>query len=159
MNFETVYLEHQGWIYNNLRMKLANCEDAKDLTEEAFLKAFTAWDTYEDRGFNIRSWIYKIACNLVNDFYRKRNFIEEEEVTEESWVDETDLDMNMVEEFETERVRQLLGYLTPLQKEVIQYRFYEGLDHETIARKLNRSNEAIRIIQCRAVKCLRRRWG
>jgi RNA polymerase sigma-70 factor (ECF subfamily) len=49
-------------------------EDADDLTQEVFVRAFTAWDNLYDRA-NLSPWLYRIATNLCVDMLRRRRRI------------------------------------------------------------------------------------
>ncbi len=53
-----------------LRM-VGNREDAQDLAQEAFVRAFRSLHSY-DRSRSFASWLFKIASNLTIDFHRKR---------------------------------------------------------------------------------------
>lgn len=63
--------KYQGRIYNVLYGMVRNPEDAKDLTQETFVKAYRSLHTFrEDSRFY--TWIYRIAMNLGIDFVRRR---------------------------------------------------------------------------------------
>ena len=47
-----------------------NTEDAKDLLQETFLKAFRFWDKFE-QGTNLRAWLFRIMKNTYINVYRK----------------------------------------------------------------------------------------
>ena len=52
-------------------------------------------------------------------------------------------------------VEQALTVLSAEQREVIELKFFKGLETDDIARRLNKTAAAIRQIQCRALKALR----
>lgn len=58
-------------IHNLAHRMLGNSEDANDVAQEAFVRAFTALDKYDAR-FKFSSWLYRIATNLCVDTLRKR---------------------------------------------------------------------------------------
>ncbi len=57
---------------NNYALHLTmNSEDAKDLLQETYLKAFRFWHMYES-GTNIKAWLYQIMKNSYINIYRKK---------------------------------------------------------------------------------------
>ena len=53
---------------------LGSQEDADDVTQEVFVRVFTAWDNLDDRD-NLSAWLYRIATNLCVDLLRRRKRI------------------------------------------------------------------------------------
>src|SRR5258706_4660912 len=53
---------------------LGSQEDADDVTQEVFVRVFTAWDGLHDRD-NLSAWLYRIATNLSVDLLRRRKRI------------------------------------------------------------------------------------
>ncbi len=69
--FEDLVLEYQKQVYHITLKMTGNEEDAFDLSQETFLKAFRALPTFRgEAGFG--SWLYRMASNLCIDFLRKR---------------------------------------------------------------------------------------
>ena len=72
---EDVFLElvqqHQVGIYQHVLYLLDNQDDAKDVTQETFIKAWKHAD--ELRSETIRSWLLKCANNLSIDLIRRRS--------------------------------------------------------------------------------------
>ncbi len=82
--FEKEAMPHKGILYNFALRTTGNAEDARDLLQETFMKAFRFWDKYE-KGTNIRAWLFRIMKNTYINRYRK-------EVREPSMVDYDDID-------------------------------------------------------------------
>jgi len=67
--FENLVKKYEKMIYNLAATKLRNRENAQDLTQECFLRAYKMLRTYRtDAAFS--TWIYRICQNLIYDFYR-----------------------------------------------------------------------------------------
>jgi len=62
---------HERPVYHIVWRMVANTEDARDLTQETFVKAFRALEQF-DQSRTFSFWINKIATNLAIDFLRKR---------------------------------------------------------------------------------------
>ena len=69
-DFEKEALPHMDVLYNYALRTTGNQDDAQDLLQETFLKAFRFWDKYE-KGTNIRAWLFLIMKNSYINRYRK----------------------------------------------------------------------------------------
>jgi len=68
--FEREALPHMDVLYNFALRTTGNADDAQDLLQETYLKAFRFWDKYE-KGTNIRAWMFRIMKNSYINRYRK----------------------------------------------------------------------------------------
>jgi RNA polymerase sigma factor (sigma-70 family) len=69
--FEDVVVAHEVELYRFLRRLAPSADDAADLHQETFLRAFRAYPRL-DAGANVRAWLYRIAGNLARDAHRRR---------------------------------------------------------------------------------------
>jgi len=70
--FEKEALPHSDLLYNYALRMTNNAEDARDLVQETYLKAYRFWDKYEP-GTNIRAWLFRILKNSYINRYRKES--------------------------------------------------------------------------------------
>lgn len=68
--FDEIVSRYKDGIYNYVWRMVSNREDAEDLAQEVFVRAFAAIKTFR-REANLRTWLYKIASNLCVDRYRR----------------------------------------------------------------------------------------
>ena len=68
--FEAEALPHMDVLYNFALRTTGNEDDARDLLQETYLKAYRFWDKYE-KGTNIRAWLFRIMKNSYINRYRK----------------------------------------------------------------------------------------
>jgi RNA polymerase sigma-70 factor (ECF subfamily) len=71
---EELFAKHHGEIYAYLIRMLRDPELAADLTQDAFVKAYRAYDTLE-KSENARAWLYQIAHRVALDELRRRKII------------------------------------------------------------------------------------
>jgi RNA polymerase sigma-70 factor (ECF subfamily) len=133
--------------------------EAEDLASEVFLKALNSLDSYQERGQPMHSWLFKIAHNLVVDHVRKMSkhqtmSLEELEVE----VADTAANPDEIAEscLQTESLAMTLEQLSPPEREVIGLRFFAGLSAIEAGKILGKSPEAVRQMQYRALKSLRK---
>ncbi|HTT87448.1 MAG TPA: sigma-70 family RNA polymerase sigma factor [Acidimicrobiales bacterium] len=67
--FTELAMPHMQALYTAALRMTRNPADAEDLVQETFLKAYRAFDRYED-GTNLRAWLYKILTNTFINTYR-----------------------------------------------------------------------------------------
>ena len=68
--FEAEALPHMDLLYNFALRTTGNADDARDLLQETFMKAYRFWSKYE-KGTNIRAWLFRIMKNSYINLYRK----------------------------------------------------------------------------------------
>jgi RNA polymerase sigma-70 factor (ECF subfamily) len=71
---EALFAMHHGEIYAYLLRMLRDPELAADLTQDAFVKAYRAYDTLQ-KGENARAWLYQIAHRVALDNFRRRKIV------------------------------------------------------------------------------------
>jgi RNA polymerase sigma-70 factor, ECF subfamily len=69
-NFERDALQYSRQLYSAALRMARNPADAEDLVQETFLKAYRAYDTFQE-GTNLKAWLYRILTNTFINKYRK----------------------------------------------------------------------------------------
>ncbi len=69
--FEALILRYQNGIINYIYRMILDMDEAMDLAQEVFIKAYFSLNTYNPH-YSFSTWIYKIASNLTIDFLRKK---------------------------------------------------------------------------------------
>ncbi len=75
--FEELVQKHEKYVYNIAYRMAGNAEEAKDLAQEAFVRAYKAFGRFEP-GTSFERWLYRIVANLYIDLVRKRSRHREE---------------------------------------------------------------------------------
>lgn len=70
--FEVLVLRYQGPIYNAVLRMVRDRDDASDLTQSAFLKAYQQLSRFDPQ-YKFFSWIYRIAVNETLNYVKRRN--------------------------------------------------------------------------------------
>lgn len=154
--FGALYTRHLDAIYRHVYFRVAVVALAEDLTEEVFVKAWTALPKYEPQGHRFTSWLYRIAQNLIVDHYRKQSSRPEMEDPEiEDLPDSQSLPEDQVAgQQDVESLAQAVRQLGNDEQQVIILRFVEGLSHRAVADVIGKSEGASRVIQHRALEAL-----
>ena len=159
--FEDLVLEYQKQVYHIALKMTGNEEDAFDLSQEAFLKAFRSLSTFRgEAGFG--SWLYRMTANLCIDFLRKKKRqggqiisldAEEEDRRPTELPDLRYEPQNALEKKEVqEKVRAGLEKLPHEQKLILVLRDVEGFSYQEIsdALKIELGTVKSRIYRARA---------
>ncbi len=153
--FGDLYERHLNAIYRYVLYRVGDVAEAEDLTETVFLKAWEALDRYQTRDVPFTAWLYRIAHNAIIDRHRTRQAALP---LEDQWPlrDEADGPEDRVDARENiEAVSEALTQLPGAYQHVLTLRFISGLSHSETARVLKRSEEAVRVLQHRALNALR----
>jgi RNA polymerase sigma-70 factor (ECF subfamily) len=151
--------EHQSYIYNLALRVLKDENEALDLTQETFVRAWTALPNFRGQS-QFRTWLYRITTNLCyNRLPNLRRSLNDlgEDVLEE--IPETNFD-HPAQEFESEETKahlyQAIDGLDANYKLLITLRYQHELSYEEIASTLNLPLGTVKTGIFRAKKQLRR---
>ena len=145
--FDLLVGRYEKRIYQLVRRYVSNSEDARDMTQEVFLKAFEACHRFR-KDAQFYTWLYRIAKNLCIDRLRKRDascsLIYDSESNAFCIADlpagRSASPTVVTENRELlEHIHQAVQLLSPQQREVFILRFWEGFSLKEIAEHLNRS--------------------
>ncbi len=153
--FGLLYDHYQPQIYRFVFLKVSHREEAEDLTHQVFLKTWQNITEYEFQGFPFSSWLYRVARNQVIDYYRtKKNNLCLEDIVELKT--ENPVPKAIDNALDIEKVRKAIIQLKPEQQDVIILRFIEDFPIQTTASILNKSETAVKLLQHRAIKNLKK---
>jgi RNA polymerase sigma-70 factor, ECF subfamily len=154
--FAALYTAYVDKIYKYLYYKVGSAQDAEDLCEQVFLKAWEAIGRYTWCGYPFSSWLYRLAHNLVVDHYRTRREsvpLQDMIATGSEPVDNDPADA-FARTLDAAELVTAITQLTEDQRQVIALKFIEGYDNAEIAQMLSKKEGAIRALQYRALRSL-----
>lgn len=135
-------IEQYGKATYNFAYRLTgNAADASDLTQEAFIRVYRAWQSFKP-GTSFLSWIYRIVTNLHRDELRRRKGRYHEEIPEDNKL----LQLaggapaavqpieEYVESYLSEPISKALAELPPQQREIVLLADVEECTYEEIGR-------------------------
>ncbi|MFN8523611.1 MAG: sigma-70 family RNA polymerase sigma factor [Chloroflexota bacterium] len=155
--FGALYEEYSSTIYRFLRRRFDGPDDAvEDLTADVFVKAFEKLDRYHDRGVPFTAWLYRIAHNHLVDYLRLRQRAATYSLDDATDVPEKSSGLAFGQVLDRETLEPALAALTNEQRQAVQYRFLDGLSVAETAVLMQRSDEAVKKLQARALVNLRR---
>jgi len=137
------------YVYYRVNQK----EDAEDLTNDIFVKML---QSLEKQSGSFLAWLYSIASNRIVDYYRKQDVRKDTSEVGET-IEYFESGGKPIENmFVREEIRKGINQLTDEQQEVVVLRFIEGYQANEVAEMLDKSPTAVRQLQYRALKQLRK---
>lgn len=138
--FSGLYSLYLDKIYRFIYYRIGHKETTEDITSQVFLKALKNIALSDFSNNNFSAWVYKIAYNLIVDYYRSnKKTIEIEKVFDLS----TNLDL--LDELDKSKkvkiIKDSLTYLSPKQKDVLIMRVWDELTYKEIS-EINGESEA-----------------
>ena len=145
-------------IYRYVFFKCGNHADAEDITNEVFLRMIQSIANFQWKGIGFSSWLFKIASNLVIDYYRNKSRRNIESIEKRDYIGETNWEQ--ISEFLDNRdlfhaIYKDTDDLTDLQKEVVNLRFIGDLSLKATAEAMSKNVNSVKAIQHAAIKKLK----
>ncbi|MBU1318849.1 MAG: sigma-70 family RNA polymerase sigma factor [candidate division Zixibacteria bacterium] len=140
--YESLLVRHRKAIFHVVTKIVRNQDEAQDLVQETFMKAFNALASYRSE-YRFSTWLYKIAANCAIDFVRKKRIEAlsldrpiqtkdgqvEFELPDRTW----DPERNLVRKQKLQSIDEAIDSLPDKYREVIIYRHRDDKSYEEIA--------------------------
>lgn len=152
--FRTLMSRHLNALLSFSQGLVKNRAIAEEVTQETFLRVWQKASTWSDRGFTVKSWVYKICYNLSIDFLRKRD----RETNIESAEEEAQMSFTHIGPTETIEFEEVVGLLEQLperQMTAISLTCFHGLNNTEAAKTLDISIEALESLLARGRRKLK----
>jgi len=156
-DFTELYRAHLRDVYSYAYYRVGNHHDAEDLTEQTFLQAYRHFERAqrESDGRPLRPWLIRIAHNLAANYYRDRSRKPQTQLEDAAVVSAPHDTETLVEgRQELKNVLAGVSALPDDRREALIMRFALGMDNREIARALDRSEGATKVLIHRAIKQL-----
>lgn len=147
--FNDLVQRWEGSLYRFVYRYLGDAEEARDICQEAFIRAYTNLDRFRGQA-KFSSWLYQIALNLCRSEFRKRRpvvSIDEEEQQSRLRLVQADEELPEDSAIQGERVRALQRALAELpdeQRTVIILKQYHGMKFREIAEVLGTPESTVK---------------
>jgi RNA polymerase sigma-70 factor (ECF subfamily) len=156
-DFTELYRAHLRDVYSYAYYRIGNHHDAEDLTEQTFLQAYRHFERAqrESNGRPLRPWLIRIAHNLAANYYRDRSRRPQTALDDAGSLSAPHPTEELVQE--REAVKEVLEGVSKLpedRREALIMRFALDMDNREIARALDRSEGATKVLIHRAIKQL-----
>lgn len=163
--FDTLFTRYQKRTYRLVQRFISNREDALDLTQDAFIRAYQGLGDFKSQ-CQFYSWLYRITVNLCIDFLRKKA---RSEVLLYDSDESGELPMANIPDPRSEspakavenkelrtHIRKAVRRLPPKQRQIFILRHWDGLSLKDIAAVVGRSDGTVKAHLLHAHRNLRK---
>lgn len=164
--FSEVFKLYYKPIFGYILRRTGNFDGTSDIAADTFLKAFTHINQFSYRGISIKVWLYRIATNEVNLYFREdqkhRSVFERIEIIEknlfENYLEEDrkSLEKELLKHEQFNEVLRVLKTLPNKYQEVISLKYFEGKDNREIADILDIKEGTLKSLLSRGIEKLRK---
>lgn len=153
--YEILYKKYFHQIFRFIHKRVQDKDDTADIVSCVFIKSFHTIGDFKYKGIPYSSWLYRVAINECNQYFNKnktRHLVIDDQIG-----DSISLELEIDPEAENlaDRLPQVLTRLKPLELELIELRFYEGMSFREIGNVLNMSENHSKVKTFRVVKKLK----
>jgi RNA polymerase sigma-70 factor (ECF subfamily) len=146
-----LYRQYAPGIYGYIACRVRDPATADDLTSEVFLRALEGLAQFEYRGIAISAWLYRIAHDRMADHFRRQARRPTIPLVDELLPVQDGIDQEVDARLQAEQVGRAMERLTAEQHQVILLRFVAGFKLDEIAYVMDKSTDAIKMLQLRAL--------
>ncbi len=166
-DFEKIYDTHVEKIFRFVYLKVSSKDDAEDITSKVFIKVWDSLSVEKDLSLKSpKSFLYKVARNLIIDYYRKNRKDPAKEIQDaktevslESVIapdKEMRADERALLNSEIEEVKGALSLINEDYQNIIIWYYLDELTTSEIADLLDKPESSVRVLIHRAVTALRK---
>jgi RNA polymerase sigma-70 factor, ECF subfamily len=165
--FSEVFNKYYQAIFGYIFRRTGNFDETADISANTFLKAFLHIKNFSYHGISIKVWLYRIATNEVNQYFRHQKkynsfFLRMDTASQELFKEYLVHDKDQFEQ-ELQKHEQFIQILKILKtlpvryQEVISLRYFEGKDNKEISEILNIREGTIKSLLSRGLEKIRKK--
>jgi RNA polymerase sigma-70 factor, ECF subfamily len=161
--FQSLVERHSKYVFHVAYRLTGSSQDAEDVVQETFLKAYRQLSRFEARA-DFRTWLHRIAVNCSIDYIRARRSreigqdiadLEAAAATDPKTGSQPSPDRMALSAQIDERIRDAMSGLTPMERAAFMMRHVEGRPIREVAAALGLKTEAAKNSIFRAVRKMR----
>lgn len=160
MAFSSLFRRYYDEIFRYCARRLPGRDNAEDAASQVFLKMVSNFDNFRGDEAAFRCWLFRIACNEINTFYRqmgRQNKLFEQLQQETGTLNTADSSFSNEEnQLKLRFLRAAISTLKPNYQDILTLRFFQGLTSEQIADILGLNPATVRSRLSRSLKHLKK---
>ncbi|MGV3724620.1 MAG: RNA polymerase sigma factor [Actinomycetota bacterium] len=160
--FDRLFAKHQEYVFNICLGIVANPDDARDCTQETFLRVYRKVAEFRaEAAFS--TWLYRVTVNVCVGHLRKRSRVGvaslEDENVREIADDGAELWTGPVREVDERLVREVVAELPEDYRVLLVLRYFQDLSYDEMVQVLGYNMSQLKVKLHRARRAFARRWA
>jgi RNA polymerase sigma-70 factor, ECF subfamily len=155
--FGALYERYVTRIYNYIFYRIGSSYDAEDLTERVFMRALRHIGNYSNRGLPFSAWLYRIAHNLVANWYRDNS--RRKEIPLDDGILTTHQssfpEQEVLHTEERDRLLHVIRKLPSDRQQLVILKFVDHLSNAEIGQVMGRTEGAVKSLYHRTLLTIR----
>lgn len=159
--FGPLYEKYFERVFLYIFKKVTDEDTTGDICQMVFLKAMMNIEKYEDRGVPFGAWLFRIASNEVNMYFRKSKKTHVVEIEESGLIDmikEMEVGDNYEDIERQEKLIEILNQLKPEHTELLELRFFQNMSFKEIAEIYNITEANAKMKTYRLLEKIKKDW-
>lgn len=157
--FELIYKRYFDAIFSFIMKRLRDKESAFDLTQQVFFNALTNLKNYKHKGLPFSSYLFKIAINECNQYFRVQSKTRFSSINEESMEEfSEEIFPDSRSEKVLEKLQQAIQALKHEELFLIELRYFEQRSYQEIAQILGLTVTNCKVKVHRVIKKLKKKF-
>ena len=154
LDLDALYTDHVGRLYNYFRYRVGDDATAEDLTAATFEKVWGKRIQFRGNADNFAAWLYSIARNVANDYFRKSPpLVALEAASDLAAPGSISEQIEQVGEFK--RLAVAINRLPKREREILTLKYGAELNNRQIARQLHLTESNVGTILNRTLQKMR----
>lgn len=143
--FETLMKRYTSQVYGAALRLLKDENNAQEVTQMAFIQAYRQLDSW--RGENFGAWVTIIANNIALRLLEKEKRRQTDLLDEN--IDPPNEEYDEQRELQLQSLEKAITQLPEIDRQIIQWHYYEGVPLQTIAQRVGQTENNIKVRMCR----------
>lgn len=144
-HFSELVRRHRDSLYQMLRRRVPNREDAEDLTQETFMRAHQKIELFDPR-YKFETWLFVMGARLAYSAFRKKKIDQVEIQETDSITDENPAGIISITEQCSNTWDVAKRILTPAQTEVMWHRYADDMSIKEISHKTGKTAVYVKVL-------------
>ena len=159
-HFEPIYTRNYEAIFRFVYARMPDEASTADICSKVFIKALEQIGSYVFKGVPYSAFLYRVAVNEVNAYYRKakkKRYVQVDTESEE-YLTSCQTFFESASEFDFEKFKKVINLMKPDELALIEMRFFEGMSFKQIAdiEGIKENNAKIKVF--RILKRIKKRF-
>lgn len=151
-----LYEQYYDRLVRYIYIGISDHSEAENLAGDIFLRVRGSLGSYKGDGDQMRSWLFRIAHDMVVDYLRKNGNRRGPSLADEDMADKHSIEELATTKLEQQRLLKAMEQVTPAQREVIGLRFFGDLTSAEVSKIMGESDSAVREMQRTALESLQK---